>query len=88
MPPDSPIHQTTEAIGRRFEELSSVRDRALGEGRQLIRLAANSIRATHRGELEPAEELLTEGAGPAVDVSARAPTLSHHLLGRGTSRTR
>lgn len=60
MPTANPIHQTTEAIGRRFEELATVRDRALGEGRQLIRLAANSIRATHRGELEPAENLLTE----------------------------
>ncbi|HEX5500624.1 MAG TPA: haloacid dehalogenase [Thermomicrobiales bacterium] len=50
----------TEEIVRRFERLSANRDHALGEGRQLIRLAANSVRATHRGELTDAERLLGE----------------------------
>jgi translin len=34
----------------RFEALSAVRDRAVTDGRTLVRLAANAIRALHRGE--------------------------------------
>ena len=49
-----------EEIVRRFEGLAATRDRALVEGRQLVRLAANSVRATHRGELAEAERLLAE----------------------------
>jgi translin len=54
----SPTGRIAEEIVRRFESLSATRDRALGEGRQITRLAANSIRATHRGELADAERLL------------------------------
>ena len=50
----------TEGIVRRFESLAATRDRALGEGRQITRLAANSVRATHRGQLDEAERLLSE----------------------------
>jgi translin len=50
----------TEEIVRRFERLAATRDRALGEGRQITRLAANSVRATHRGQIDEAERLLAE----------------------------
>jgi translin len=50
----------TETIVRRFEGLAATRDRAMGEGRQITRLAANSVRATHRGQLDEAERLLAE----------------------------
>ena len=60
MPTATTAGQFAEQIIRRFEQLSTTRDRALGEGRQLIRLAANSVRATHRGELAEAETLLGE----------------------------
>lgn len=50
----------TRQIIRRFEETAAVRDRAIGEGRQLVRLAANSIRATHRGDDDDAAALLAE----------------------------
>jgi translin len=56
--PDSTLSQTTEAIIERFEATSAARDRALADGRQIIRLSANSIRATHRGEDAEAERLL------------------------------
>lgn len=49
-----------EAITRRLETLATARDHAVGEGRQLIRLAANSVRATHRHDLAGAETLLDE----------------------------
>ena len=54
------VAAVVEEIVRRFEGLASTRDRALVEGRQLVRLAANSVRATHRGELDEAERLLVE----------------------------
>ncbi len=60
MPTAAPAARIAEEIVRRFEALSATRDRALGEGRQLVRLAANSVRATHRGELADAERLLAE----------------------------
>ena len=44
----SPAGRIAESIVRRFEGLAGTRDRALGEGRQITRLAANSVRATHR----------------------------------------
>ena len=44
------------SITNRFEDLNSVRDRALNEGRQVIRLSANTVRAVHRGELESAHQ--------------------------------
>jgi translin len=49
-----------QEIIRRFEELNHVRDRALNEGRQVIRLSANSIRAVHRAEFEEAARLMAE----------------------------
>lgn len=42
-------HEVNGIISR-FESLSAVRDRAVTDGRALVRLAANAIRALHRGE--------------------------------------
>lgn len=50
---DSPA-STVAGIVDRFERLNAIRDRALNEGRQIVRLSANTIRAVHRGELEDA----------------------------------
>lgn len=50
---DSPS-VVVSAIVERFESLNTVRDRALNEGRQVIRLSANTVRAIHRGELDVA----------------------------------
>jgi translin len=47
-------------IIERFEAVNISRDRALNEGRQIIRLSANAIRAVHRGELDDAASLLAE----------------------------
>src|SRR3954454_3137553 len=60
MSTESSVRQITETIVRRFESLAATRDLALGEGRQITRLAANSVRATHRGQLDDAERLLGE----------------------------
>ncbi|HET8523245.1 MAG TPA: haloacid dehalogenase [Thermomicrobiales bacterium] len=58
--PETRLGPTTEAIIERFEATSAARDRALADGRQIIRLSANSIRATHRGEDGDAERLLAD----------------------------
>jgi translin len=70
MPTDSPVTGIADDIVRRFETLAATRDRALGEGRQLVRLAANSIRATHRGELNDAERLLGEARQRLTQLTA------------------
>ena len=51
---------TAEAIIGRFEAANGVRDRALTEGRQIVRLSANAVRAVHRAELAEADRLLAE----------------------------
>ena len=75
----SPAGRIAESIVRRFEGLAGTRDRALVEGRQIPRLAANSVRATHRGELAEAEVLLGEAlayarAHPFAELLVRALT--------------
>lgn len=57
---DRAARRQTEEIVRRFERIAAARDDAVGEGRQLIRLSANSVRATHRGETAEAQALLDE----------------------------
>jgi translin len=56
----SDLQTTAAAILVRFDILSAARDRALTEGRQIIRLSANTVRAVHRGELAEAATLLAE----------------------------
>ncbi len=47
-------------IIERFEAVNVSRDRALNEGRQIIRLSANAVRAVHRAEYDDAASLLAE----------------------------
>ncbi len=51
-----------ETIGKpiltRLDAQNQLRDRALNEGRQVVRLSANSVRATHRHQFDEAESLL------------------------------
>lgn len=50
---DQRTHQLTDHIQDiigRFDAMSTARDSAITDGRQVIRLAANAIRALHRGE--------------------------------------
>ena len=46
----------------------SAREEALRVSRQVIRLSANSIRATHRGEFAQAQELVNKVAGLVEDM--------------------
>jgi translin len=55
------IEAMVAAIASRIDQKNAAREKALAESRQLIRLAANSIRATHRNEFETALQMLEEG---------------------------
>lgn len=55
-----PITAIADEIIQRFETVNAARDRALTEGRQIVRLSAHTIRAVHRGEFPEAQRLLTE----------------------------
>ncbi len=48
-----------ESALARLEAVNAAREKTLTETRQLTRLAANAIRATHRGEFDEADRLLT-----------------------------
>lgn len=56
------IEPTISAIIGRFESLAAVRDQAINQGRQIVRLSANAVRSTHRGDHAGAESLLGEAA--------------------------
>lgn len=73
---ETTIEQHVSAITSRFEALNAVRDRALSDGRQIIRLSANTVRAVHRGEIDEARSLLAE-----ADSLLRS--LSHSLERHG-----
>ena len=59
-----------DIVGR-FDAVNRVRDEALGEGRQLVRLAATAIRALHRGDCGEAESLLADGRRRMGSLSGR-----------------
>jgi translin len=58
MPND--LEELTDPLRRRLDELNLLRDRALNEGRQIIRFSANSIRAIHRRDFDEAKRLLDQ----------------------------
>lgn len=52
-PNSHPLDNLTYAVAdviRRFEAMSTARDTAVTDGRHVIRMAANAVRALHRGE--------------------------------------
>jgi translin len=63
------LNEIGQAVINRFEAVSSSRDRALHDGRQIIRLSANAIRAIHRGELAESEALLDEANAMLSDLT-------------------
>jgi translin len=57
--PSALTDNVNDIIGR-FEAMSIARDAAVTDGRQVIRLAANTVRALHRGENDAAAGLLAQ----------------------------
>lgn len=66
---DSTPTSVVAGILERFEAANTARDRALNEGRQVIRLSANTVRAIHRGELDAARALLTDARAMLAALS-------------------
>jgi translin len=65
------LSEISEQIRKRLDAKSQAREKGLRSSRQAIRECANSIRATHRGELELAEELMG-AARRSLDVAQEA----------------
>jgi len=59
-----------ENIRAQFEIKNAARDRTLTRSRELIRLCAQSIRATHREEFQEAEALLDQARKVAGEMTA------------------
>lgn len=55
------VDEVVAGITAALEIKNLARDRALGDSRQIVRHAATSIRALHRGEFDRAQESLREG---------------------------
>lgn len=63
-----------------FETKNDAREQALRQSREMIKFCANSIRATHRGEFDTAEELLSQAQAIAEQMEsglAAHPDLYH-----------
>ena len=59
-------------INQNLTAKNAVRDRTLSRSRELIRHCANSIRATHRGDDNEAQNLLQTAQSAAVEMIAEA----------------
>lgn len=57
---DHSLQTITHDIIERFELLSAARDQAVSQGRQVVRLAANAVRAMHRDAFGDASSLLED----------------------------
>lgn len=72
---DQSLRRTTGDIVARFEALGAARDQAVTQGRKVIRLAANAVRALHRADSDGAYELLAEARTLLGEI--RATTAPH-----------
>ena len=72
----------SEAVREVLDDKYRARETALSNSRRIIRLSANSIRATHRGENARAAELIGE-AGSLVAESEEALADHHDILHAG-----
>ena len=73
---ETTVEPHVRAITSRFEALSALRDRALAEGRQIVRMSANTVRAIHRGDLG-------EARGQLAEAEALLRALADSLHGHG-----
>lgn len=62
--------EIVEAIIGRFDATHQVRNAAVNDGRKLIRLAANTIRALHRGDAAEVERLASEAERLRAEIAA------------------
>jgi translin len=69
-----PVSKQVAELGQnilgRLELTNFARDRALNEGRQIVRLSANTVRAVHRGEIDIARNLLEDARSMLGSLTA------------------
>ena len=76
----SDLQDLAEPVGTRFAARHEARELAYVASREVIRAAANAIRALHRGETDRAAELLSECQGrlaAAVEAAEPYPAVFH-----------
>jgi len=66
--PDQRLQALTNDIIQRFEAVGTARDHAVTQGRQVIRLAANAVRAMHRESFDDAIALLDQASALLGDI--------------------
>ena len=64
------LDRITARILEDFREKSAAREKALRNSREVIRHAANAIRAVHRGEMATAEDMLRQGEALLQETAA------------------
>lgn len=70
MPETASLADSASDIIERLERANAVRDRALTEARLVVRLSANAIRATQRGELDRARSECARAADAMARIAA------------------
>lgn len=76
------LESIEDKIRQTFVAKNAARDAALAKSRELIRHCSLSIRASHRGEYEPAEKILATARGVADAMNADvAPYPDLHYTG-------
>lgn len=63
-----PLQQITNEIIQRFETMGAARDQAVTQGRQIVRLAANAVRAMHRESFDQATSLLGDASALLAEI--------------------
>ncbi|MGC4191279.1 MAG: haloacid dehalogenase [Thermomicrobiales bacterium] len=72
------LAKAVNTIIARFDATNTVRDHAVGTGRQIVRLAANSVRALHREDHDDASTLLAQAA--ALLAGVKEATAGHPAI--------
>ncbi len=82
MTPPPPLQHIVAGVIERFDVLGAARDQAVTQGRQVVRLAANAIRAMHRAEFDGAASLLEEAGALLTGIRvATSPIPSVYWAG-------
>lgn len=71
----SDVISVVAEVAGKLEAKNAARDRALVDSRKVVRYAANTIRALHRGEYEVANQTLGEGS--AIVTATRSQLREH-----------
>ncbi len=66
----NPLDPIADAVRPILDDRFALRERAIVDGRRVIRSSANAIRSLHRGEAEQAADLLAEAGQLLAEITA------------------